>query len=113
MLSACKNKQSDAIIQKINQHSVKFDIGKVDSLIKSELTPVDSLTFNKYIAHNPVILGQNFDSPRLYADGFWIKKHADSLKHNIIFNTFRKSQYYFLQNPLKQNTIKGFMILVI
>jgi hypothetical protein len=113
MLSACKHKESDAIIQTINQDAVRYDIGKVDSLIKSELTPVDSLTFNKYIANNPVILGQNFDSPRLYADGFWIKKYADSLKQDIIFNTFRKSQYYFLQNPLKQDKIKGFMVLVI
>jgi|WetSurMetagenome_2_1015567.scaffolds.fasta_scaffold347308_1 hypothetical protein len=113
LFSSCKNNQSDSIVQTINQHSIKYDISKIDSLIKSELTPVDSIIFNKYIANNPVILGQNFDSPRLYADGFWIKKYADSLKHNIIFNTFRKAQYYLLKHPLKQHTIKGFMIMVI
>jgi hypothetical protein len=112
VLANCKQKQSDLIIKVVNDNKISFDISLIDSLIKQDLEPVDTFLFNKYIANNPVILGQSFDSPRLYADGFWIKKHADSIKHTIIFNTFKKSQYFILPNPLKQPKLKGFMILV-
>jgi hypothetical protein len=112
-LFSCKPKQADRIINKTDNNIIKFDISLVDSMIKQELQSVDTSFFNKYIAKNPVILGQNFDSPRLYADGFWIKKYADSIKHNIIFNSFRKSQYFIVPNPLKLKEVNDYFILVV
>jgi hypothetical protein len=112
LLIGCKFKQSDEIV-KFDNDVVKFDITLVDSLIKQELQPIDTVLFKKYIAKNPVILGNNYDSPSLYADGFWIKKYADSLRHDIVFNTYKKSKYFILPSPLKSKDINCMLILVV
>jgi hypothetical protein len=112
LLIGCKFKQSDKIVS-FDNDVVEFDISLVDSLIKHELQPIDTLFFNKYIANNPVILGEKYDSPSLYTDGFWIKKYADSIKHDLVFNTFKKSQYFILPTPLKSKGINCKLILVV
>ncbi len=111
VLVGCKSRQSDEIIKVIDRNRIEFDIAQLDSLNELDLQPVDTLFFNKYIARNPAILGRNYEMPRHYADGFWIKKYADSIKNDFIFNTFSESKYYILPSSSKIEWINGLIIL--
>lgn len=109
----CQNNQSKKIVVQLTTNLFRFDLENVDSLLKLELKEIDTATFNKYIAQNPTILGKNYDFPRLYADGFWIKKYSDSLRNDLIFNTFEASRYYFLPHPVIEKILNGFLILIV
>jgi len=109
VISSCKNDQTKLIVKKDYGNGTVFDISLVDSMIKKELTPVDSITFKKYIAPNPLIRGIYYSQLNFYGDKFWIKKYADSIKNNLIFNTYSKSNYFFVP----YNSIKNSILLVL
>jgi len=109
VISSCKNDQTNLIVKKDYGNRTVFDISLVDSVIKKELKPVDSITFKKYIASNPLIRGVDYSQLNFYGDKFWIKKYADSIKNNLIFNTYSKSNYFFVP----YNSINNSILLVL
>jgi hypothetical protein len=109
VISSCKNEQTKSIIKKDYGNRTVFDISLVDSMIKKVLKPVDSITFKKYIASNPLIRGVDYSQLNFYGDYFWSKKYSDSIKNNLIFNTYSKSNYFFVP----YNSINNSILLVL
>jgi hypothetical protein len=105
LIYSCNSDPSKNIAKSINNNEVLFDISFIDTIITKKLTNVDSVTFNKYIYQNPVILGIDYGPPNPYGDGFRIKKYADSLRNDLIYTGFSKSSFYLIPTTLIRNSI--------
>jgi hypothetical protein len=105
LICSCNSDPSQKFVKSINNNEILFDISFIDTIITKKLTNVDSVTFNKYIYQNPVILGIDYGPPNPYGDGFWIKKYADSLRNDLIYRGFSKSNFYRIPTTLIKNSI--------
>jgi len=105
LIYSCNSDPSINIVKSINNNESLFDISFIDTIITKKLTKVDSITFNKYIYQNHVILGIDYGVPNPYRGGFRIKKYADSVRNDLIYTGFSKSSFYLIPTTLIRNSI--------
>jgi hypothetical protein len=80
--------------------SLIFNFQTIDTVKKIAL---DSIEFESLIKYNPYIKREFFIQQSLYADGFWLKSHLDSIESDIVFNNFKDTKFYKLEKTLTIN----------